>query len=159
MPLPGAGAHNHHSSRLHCAVRFTGSLQVLPSSVLLTTRNWEVCLTPKPGWDPFVRHWWFHTVLVSVRCSTHSPASLITPCIHKPAIYIASEFLSTNIQASDTPLNFWGRPPHSPISIAIRSGSQVCPPSVLRCKPMSISPCRSRRLSYRASKIASNVPF
>src|SRR5262245_16404769 len=86
MPWPGAGAHNHHDSFLHIFVRFTGSLQVLPSSVLFTSRNCEVCFTSKPGCEPLLRHWWFQSVRSSLRPSIHFPSSLITPCIHKPAM-------------------------------------------------------------------------
>ena len=45
------------------------------------------------------------------------------------------------------------------MSMIVRVGSHVCPPSVLRDMPTSMSPGKSPPLRWRRSYTAINVPF
>ena len=130
---------------LTCVVMFSGFDHVIPSSRLFDRINWLLCFKSNPGNVPFFAHWWFQTVLSSLRFFTHLPLCFsITPCIQVAATIICPVFLLQSIEASLTPLYFWGRLPKQPISKTFITGPQLLPPSVLRWQHISMSPCRSR---------------
>src|SRR5690606_20466790 len=126
MPFPGPLKKRFHLGSLTCSVMLYTSVQVCPSSLLLTSTNWPVSSGDNPGLEPAMDR---------------------LPLLHNAATQIVFVAGSNNTEGSPTPLFSCG----APISIMICIGSQVRPPSVLRLIPTSILPGRSLELSYRMS--------
>ena len=133
MPRPGPCSVRYHSGCLICDVIFTGSDQVLPSSLLLQIISCAVssgvmpCFTPDQALRPPI------------------------PCVQTAITKISPVSSSTSTAGSPMPFCACGRPPHSPKSMTTRIFSQVRPESMLRLTPMSMLHCKSWLESYLTS--------
>ena len=118
-----------------------GSDQVLPSSVLFTKTNWLVSMGCIPGLDAYQ----FRSPRMSMRPNSCYPNGI--RCCDLPK-------WKDRLFHSQLLLCL----PSLPISMIIFMGSQLCPPSVDRLMPTSMSPCKSTELFLRVSYTAMRVP-
>ena len=96
---------------------------------------WALLAMSYPGSEPSSTHWCLPSL----------------PHIHTAETKISPVLGSTRMPGSPIPFSCWGSPPHSPMSMITRWVPQVCPPSVLRLSPTSMSSCRSRDFRLRMS--------